>query len=59
MPAALQQFVIIAPLAVLLIFVILFALYGNFKFPVTRFSGCSDDRNGRERLFALATPHDV
>jgi len=29
------QFVIIGPLAVLLIFLILFALYGNFKFPVT------------------------
>jgi cobalt-zinc-cadmium resistance protein CzcA len=30
-----SQFIIIAPLAVLLIFLILFALYGNFKFPVT------------------------
>jgi cobalt-zinc-cadmium resistance protein CzcA len=30
-----QQFLIIGPLAVLLIFMILFALYGNFKFPVT------------------------
>src|SRR6202012_2925292 len=29
------QFVIIGPLAVMLIFLILFALYGNFKFPVT------------------------
>lgn len=29
------QFVIIGPLAVLLIFLILFALYGNLKFPVT------------------------
>jgi heavy metal efflux system protein len=29
------QFIIIGPLAVLLIFLILFALYGNFKFPVT------------------------
>jgi len=29
------QFLIIGPLAVLLIFLILFALYGNFKFPVT------------------------
>lgn len=29
------QFVVIGPLAVLLIFLILFALYGNFKFPVT------------------------
>ncbi|HKW35692.1 MAG TPA: CusA/CzcA family heavy metal efflux RND transporter [Candidatus Acidoferrum sp.] len=29
------QFFIIGPLAVLLIFLILFALYGNFKFPVT------------------------
>jgi heavy metal efflux system protein len=29
------QLVIIGPLAVLLIFLILFALYGNFKFPVT------------------------
>ncbi|HEX8835585.1 MAG TPA: CusA/CzcA family heavy metal efflux RND transporter [Candidatus Acidoferrum sp.] len=29
------QFAIIGPLAVLLIFLILFALYGNFKFPVT------------------------
>ena len=28
------QFIIIGPLAVLLIFLILFALYGNFKFPV-------------------------
>jgi cobalt-zinc-cadmium resistance protein CzcA len=33
--AARQQLVIIGPLAVLLIFMILFALYGNFKFPVT------------------------
>jgi heavy metal efflux system protein len=33
--AARSQFVIIAPLALLLIFMILFALYGNFKFPVT------------------------
>jgi cobalt-zinc-cadmium resistance protein CzcA len=30
-----QQFVVIGPLAVLLIFMILFALYGNLKFPVT------------------------
>ena len=30
-----HQMEIIGPLAVLLIFVILFALYGNFKFPVT------------------------
>jgi cobalt-zinc-cadmium resistance protein CzcA len=30
-----QQMLIIGPLAVLLIFLILFALYGNFKFPVT------------------------
>lgn len=30
-----NQLVIIGPLAVLLIFLILFALYGNFKFPVT------------------------
>jgi cobalt-zinc-cadmium resistance protein CzcA len=28
------QFIIIGPLAVLLIFLILFALYGNFKFPI-------------------------
>jgi heavy metal efflux system protein len=33
--AARQQLIIIGPLAILLIFVILFALYGNFKFPVT------------------------
>jgi cobalt-zinc-cadmium resistance protein CzcA len=32
--AAKQQLYIIGPLAVLLIFFILFALYGNFKFPV-------------------------
>jgi cobalt-zinc-cadmium resistance protein CzcA len=30
-----SQFIIIGPLAVLLIFLILFALYGNFRFPVT------------------------
>jgi cobalt-zinc-cadmium resistance protein CzcA len=30
-----RQMAIIGPLAVLLIFLILFALYGNFKFPVT------------------------
>ena len=30
-----KQFLVIGPLAVLLIFLILFALYGNFKFPVT------------------------
>jgi heavy metal efflux system protein len=29
------QFMVIGPLAVLLIFLILFALYGNFKFPIT------------------------
>jgi heavy metal efflux system protein len=29
------QFFVIGPLAVLMIFLILFALYGNFKFPVT------------------------
>jgi len=29
------QFMLIVPLAVVLIFMILFALYGNFKFPVT------------------------
>ncbi len=33
--AARNQFAVIGPLAVLLIFMILFALYGNFKFPVT------------------------
>ncbi len=33
--AAQQQFIVIGPLAILLIFMILFALYGNFKFPVT------------------------
>jgi cobalt-zinc-cadmium resistance protein CzcA len=33
--AARSQFLIIGPLALLLIFMILFALYGNFKFPVT------------------------
>ena len=30
-----QQLTIIGPVAILLIFMILFALYGNFKFPVT------------------------
>jgi cobalt-zinc-cadmium resistance protein CzcA len=30
-----KQFAVIGPLAILLIFMILFALYGNFKFPVT------------------------
>ena len=33
--AARQQLAVIGPLALLLIFMILFALYGNFKFPVT------------------------
>ena len=33
--AARQQLSVIGPLAVLLIFMILFALYGNFKFPFT------------------------
>jgi cobalt-zinc-cadmium resistance protein CzcA len=33
--AAREQFAFIGPLAILLIFMILFALYGNFKFPVT------------------------
>jgi cobalt-zinc-cadmium resistance protein CzcA len=33
--AAQKQFAVIGPLAILLIFMILFALYGNFKFPVT------------------------
>jgi cobalt-zinc-cadmium resistance protein CzcA len=30
-----QQLIIIGPLTVVLIFLILFALYGNFKFPIT------------------------
>jgi cobalt-zinc-cadmium resistance protein CzcA len=29
------QFIVIGPLALMLIFLILFALYGNFKFPIT------------------------
>lgn len=33
--AARQQLAVIGPLTVILIFLILFALYGNFKFPVT------------------------
>ena len=33
--AAREQFAIIGPLALLLIFMILFALYGNLKFPLT------------------------
>jgi cobalt-zinc-cadmium resistance protein CzcA len=33
--AAKSQFAVIGPLALLLIFMILFALYGNFKFPIT------------------------
>src|SRR5215472_3951728 len=33
--AAKQQLAVIGPLALLLIFMILFALYGNFKFPVS------------------------
>ena len=33
--AAKSQIIIIGPLTVLLIFMILFALYGNFKFPIT------------------------
>ena len=33
--AAREQFMIIGPLALLLIFMILFALYGNLKFPLT------------------------
>jgi cobalt-zinc-cadmium resistance protein CzcA len=33
--AARQQMAVIGPLAILLIFIILFALYGNFKFPFT------------------------
>jgi len=33
--AAREQFALIGPLAILIIFMILFALYGNFKFPVT------------------------
>ncbi len=33
--AARQQMAIIGPLALLLVFIILFALYGNFKFPFT------------------------
>ncbi len=33
--AAKSQIIVIGPLTVLLIFMILFALYGNFKFPVT------------------------
>ncbi len=33
--AARKQFSVIGPLALLLVFMILFALYGNFKFPVT------------------------
>jgi cobalt-zinc-cadmium resistance protein CzcA len=33
--AARSQLTVVGPLAVLLIFMILFALYGNFKFPIT------------------------
>jgi cobalt-zinc-cadmium resistance protein CzcA len=33
--AAKSQLIVIGPLAVLIVFLILFALYGNFKFPVT------------------------
>jgi cobalt-zinc-cadmium resistance protein CzcA len=33
--AARQQMAIVGPLAILLVFMILFALYGNFKFPLT------------------------
>jgi cobalt-zinc-cadmium resistance protein CzcA len=33
--AAREQFAVIGPLAILLIFMILFALYGNLKFPIT------------------------
>jgi cobalt-zinc-cadmium resistance protein CzcA len=33
--AAKQQLIVIGPMAVLVIFLILFALYGNFKFPFT------------------------
>jgi cobalt-zinc-cadmium resistance protein CzcA len=33
--AARQQMAVIGPLAVVLVFMILFALYGNFKFPLT------------------------
>jgi len=33
--AAMEQVSVIGPLTVLLVFLILFALYGNFKFPVT------------------------
>jgi cobalt-zinc-cadmium resistance protein CzcA len=33
--AAKAQFFVIGPLALMLIFLILFALYGNFKFPIT------------------------
>jgi cobalt-zinc-cadmium resistance protein CzcA len=37
--AAKQQLIMIGPIAILLIFMILFALYGNFKFPVTIANG--------------------
>ena len=36
------QLAIIGPLAILLIFLILFALYGNFKFPITIATGRGD-----------------
>ncbi len=54
--AARQQFAIIGPLAVLLIFMILFALYGNFKFPVTVVIGRGDDGAGWA-LIALKLTH--
>ena len=39
-----HQMEIIGPLAILIIFMILFALYGNFKFPVTHRAGRAADR---------------
>ena len=40
------QMYFIVPLAIGLIFMILFALYGNFKFPITIASGCDHDGTG-------------
>ena len=50
---------IIGPLAMLLIFMILFALYGNFKFPVTIALGRGDDGTGRRADRAEADAHAV
>ena len=57
--AAESQLSFIGPLALVLIFMILFALYGNFKFPMTIAIGRGHDRAGGRAGGAQAHAHAI